>query len=50
VLTAECDAPWSTGERDPYQNVHRSLLHGLVEMVQHLLLRALERQPLCPDE
>lgn len=35
---------------NPYQNVHQLIMHGVLEVVPHLLLLALGRRSLCPNE
>jgi hypothetical protein len=35
---------------NPYQNVRHLLMHGVVEVVPHLLLLAVGRRSLCPNE
>src|SRR5438105_15817460 len=35
---------------NPYQNIHQLIMHGVVEVVPHLLLLALGRRSLCPSE
>jgi len=35
---------------NPYQNIHQLIMHGLVEVVPHLLMLALGRRSLCPNE
>jgi len=35
---------------NPYQNIHHLIMHGVMEVVPHLLLVALRRRSLCPTD